>query len=63
MKELFSQAIQKMKRKDFLDDVVREKTAEGNALTQDLSVLRKKNGARTGSELDLKIYQINYQRA
>ena len=63
MKELFSQAIQKMKRKDFLDDVVREKTAEGNALTQELSVLRKKNGARTGSELDLKIYQINAKRS
>ncbi|MBQ7373145.1 MAG: hypothetical protein IJW64_01100 [Clostridia bacterium] len=63
MKELFSQAIQKMKRKDFLDDVVREKTAEGNSLTQELSLLRKKNGSRSGGELDLKIYQINAKRA
>lgn len=63
MKELFSQAIQKMKRKDFLDDVVREKTAEGNTLTQELSALRKKNGSRVGGELDLKIYQINARRS
>ncbi len=63
MKELFSQAIQKMKRKDFLDDVIREKTAEGNTLSQELSVLRKKNGVKTGGELDLKIYQINAKRS
>lgn len=63
MKEIFSQAIQKMKRKDFLDDIVREKTSEASSITAEVSVLRKKNGARTGTELDLKIFQANAKKA
>ena len=63
MKEKFSLAIQKMKRKDFLDDVIREKTAEISELSSEAVTLRKKNGVRTGTELDLKIYQINAKKA
>ncbi len=63
MKEIFSQAIQKMKRKDFLDDVVREKTAENTQISAEVALLRKKNGSRTGTELDLKIFQANAKKA
>lgn len=63
MKEIFSQAIQKMKRKDFLDDIVREKTAEISSISAEVAVLRKKNGTRTGTELDLKIFQSNAKKA
>ena len=63
MKEIFSQAIQKMKRKDFLDDVIREKTAEASAISGEAAKLRKKNGSRTGNELDLKIYQLNARKS
>lgn len=63
MKEIFSQAIQKMKRKDFLDDIVREKTEELSGLSAEVAVLRKKNGGRAGSEIDLKIFQINAKKA
>ncbi len=63
MKEIFSQAIQKMKRKDFLDDIVREKTAEISEITADVAVWRKKNGVKTGTELDIKIFQANAKKA
>lgn len=63
MKQLFSQAIQKIKRKDFLDDVVREKTAECSVLTAEIATLRKKNGSRVGSEIDLQIYQLNAKKS
>jgi hypothetical protein len=63
MKEIFSQAIQKMKRKDFLDDIVREKTAEISEISAEVAVMRKKNGSRTGTELDLKIFQSNAKKA
>ena len=63
MKEIFSQAIQKMKRKDFLDDIVREKTAEISDITADVAVWRKKNGVKTGTELDIKIFQANAKKA
>ena len=35
MKEKFSLAIQKMKRKDFLDDFIREKTLESSELSSE----------------------------
>lgn len=63
MKEIFSQAIQKMKRKDFLDDIVREKTAENSEITAEVAVWRKKNGGRAGTELDIKIFQANAKKA
>ena len=63
MKQLFSQAIQKIKRKDFLDDVVREKTAECSGITAEIAVLRKKNGSRVGNDIDLKIYQLNAKKS
>ncbi len=63
MKEIFSQAIQKMKRKDFLDDIVREKTAEISEITAEVAVWRKKNGVKTGTELDIKIFQANAKKA
>ena len=63
MKEIFSQAIQKMKRKDFLDDIVREKTAEISEITAEVAVWRKKNGGKAGTELDIKIFQANAKKA
>ena len=63
MKQLFSQAIQKIKRKDFLDDTVREKTAECSEITAEIATLRKKNGSRAGKELDLQIYQLNARKS
>ena len=63
MKEIFSQAIHKMKRKDFLDDIVREKTAEISEIVAEVASLRKKNGVRTGTDLDLKIFQANAKKA
>lgn len=63
MKLMYNQAVQKIKRKDFLDDVVREKTAEDKALNQELTGLRKTNGKGAGVDNDLKIVQINAKRA
>ena len=63
MKEIFSQAIQKMKRKDFLDDIVREKTAEISEISAEVAVWRKKNGGKAGTELDIKIFQANAKKA
>lgn len=62
MKELFSKAVQKMKRKDFLDDFIREKTAEEAKITAEVAILRKKNGKQVGSELDLQIFQLNRRK-
>ena len=63
MKELYGTAIQKMKRKDFLDDIIREKTVEESNITQEVAVLRKKNGRQTGTDYDLRIYQLNMKKA
>jgi hypothetical protein len=63
MKERFSKAVQKMKRKDFLDDFIREKTAEEAKLTAEVAELRKKNGKMVGSDIDLQIFQINMRKA
>ena len=63
MKELYGTAIQKMKRKDFLDDIIREKTVEESNITQEVAVLRKKNGRQTGTDYDLRIYQLNMRKA
>ena len=63
MKELYGTAIQKMKRKDFLDDIIREKTVEESNITQEGAVLRKKNGRQTGTDYDLRIYQLNMKKA
>lgn len=63
MKQLFATAIQKIKRKDFLDDVVRDKTSECAKISAEVAVLRKKNGSRVGSELDLQIYQLNTKKS
>lgn len=63
MKEKFAKAVHKMKRKDFLDDFIREKSAEENRLTEEAAELRKKNGKKVGSDIDLRIFQINMRKA
>lgn len=63
MKELFAKAVQKMKRKDFLDGFIKEKTAEEAKLTAEAGELRKKNGKKVGSDLDFRIFQINMRKS
>lgn len=48
-----------MKRLDFLNDFVRRKTAEKSKISDEVAVLRKKNGRVVNNEYDIAIFQLN----
>lgn len=58
-RQLFTETVKKMKRLDFLNDFVRRKTAEKSKISEEVAVLRKKNGRVGNNEYDIAIFQLN----